>query len=141
RERLYVDRPAGVDQALDGVGDVPDVHVHAGEDVTIPEPEGDELAPLDVAAEDDLVPLGRVAGVLHADLVLVGEEVGQSVVGGGLAEHGERGGSGLVQGVRPVLDSQTLLIERMPSVRYVARGENAARTRLKSFVRNYPVVD
>ena len=34
-----------------------------------------------IAAEDDLVPFGGEAAVLHPDVVLVGEEVGDLVVG------------------------------------------------------------
>ena len=44
------------------------------------QPEGDELAALAVAPEDHLVPFGGVAGVLHADVVLIGEEVRDPVV-------------------------------------------------------------
>ena len=58
-----------------------------GQHAAVLEPEGDELARVDVAAEDDLVPVGGVAGVLHADVVLVGEEVRDLVVGLALAEH------------------------------------------------------
>ena len=51
------------------------------DDAVSGEPEGDELAARGIAAEDDPVPGAGEAGVLHADVVLVGEEVRQAVVG------------------------------------------------------------
>ena len=63
------------------------------------EPEGDELAVVGVAAEDDLVVAAGldVAGVFHAQVVLVGEEVRYPVVGDVLAEHRFGRGLRLVQ--------------------------------------------
>src|SRR5688572_28604909 len=87
---LAIDPAARVDQLLDLLVDVPHVDVHAGDDASVREPEGDELARRWVAAEDDLVPAGRVTGVLHADVVLVGEEVRDPVVGDLVPEHGAR---------------------------------------------------
>src|SRR5690606_7646204 len=97
---------AGVDQGLDVVGDVPDVDVHAGHDLAVGQPEGDVLAAGEVAPDHHVVGLAGadVTGVLHAEVVLVGVEVGQPVVGGVLAEHGAGGDGGLVEGVRPVFD-------------------------------------
>src|SRR4051812_13278368 len=80
---------AGLDQVADLVDDVPDVDVHAGDDVVPGQPERDELPAGEVAADDDplVVPGTRVADVLHAQVVLVAEEVRQPVVDGPLAEH------------------------------------------------------
>ena len=63
----------------------------------------------EVAAEHDLVvAVGLdVAGVLHAEVVLVGEEVGQPVVGGVLRRASPSAATaGWLQGVGPVLDAQ-----------------------------------
>ena len=76
-----VDRRPGAEQRLDVVADVPQIDVHAREQRVPAQPEGDELAARGVAAEDDAVPVGGVAAVLHPDVVLVGEEVRQPVVG------------------------------------------------------------
>ena len=69
------DRSAGANQRLHVLVDVPHVDVHPGDDALVRQPEGDELTAGRVAAEDDLVPFGREARVLHADVVLVGVEV------------------------------------------------------------------
>src|SRR5579859_7795129 len=64
-------------QRLDLVLYVPDVDVHAGEYAPLLDPERDELARLDVAPEHHRVVPARLdpARVLHAEVVLVGEEV------------------------------------------------------------------
>src|SRR5205807_4712994 len=77
---LRVDDGAAADEVLDGGGDVPDVGVHAGDDEAGGEPEGHELAAGGVAPEDDPIPGRGVARVLNAEVVLVGEEVGDPVV-------------------------------------------------------------
>ena len=80
----------------------------------------------EVAADHDLVVavgLG-VAGVLHAEVVLVGEEVRQPVVGGGSAEHGLGGDGRLVQRVGPVLDAELPAQQRVVGVGDVTGGED-----------------
>ena len=52
--------------------------------------------------------LGREARVLHADVVLVGEEVRHAVVGDVAAEHRAGGRGPLVERVGPVLDADVL---------------------------------
>src|SRR5262249_32601096 len=78
-----IDGQSGPYQGCDLVVDVPDVDVHAGQHPPAPDPERQELAPRHVAAEDHLVVAAGVdvPGVLHAQVVLVGEEVGHAVVG------------------------------------------------------------
>ena len=61
-EPVAVDPVPGTDQRLDVPGDVPDVDVHTGHDTVVAQPEGDQLAGLAVAAEDELVLAGREAG-------------------------------------------------------------------------------
>src|SRR5690606_19909784 len=101
-----VDRRAGADDPLDLLGHVPDVDVHPGQHAPVREPERDELTRRHVAAEHDPVVAARlgVAGVLHAEVVLVGEEVRHAVVADLLAEHGPGRGGPAVQRVVPVLD-------------------------------------
>ena len=67
--------------------------------------------------------------VLHADLVLVGEEVRQPVVGRAVAEHRPRGGRALVQRVGPVLDADVAVVARVEGVRDVAGGEDVRGAR------------
>ena len=102
---------AAPDQRLDRVVHVPDVDVHAGQHAALAEPERDELAPLLVAAEDHLVVAAglHVAGVLHAEVVLVGVEVRQPVVDGLLAEHGL--GRGLTGWFRALAQCSTLMLD------------------------------
>src|SRR6266508_4568249 len=57
-------------------------------------------------ARSTLVPGSAVAGVLHADVVLIGEEVGHAVIDRVLAEHRARGRGALLERVGPVLDAQ-----------------------------------
>src|SRR5205814_4444343 len=77
-----------------------------------------------VAARDDLVvAVGfGVAGVLHAQVVLVGVEVWQRVEPGVVVEHGRRGGGGLVEGVGPVLDPDVFAQQRVVGAGDVAGG-------------------
>src|SRR5436305_9419825 len=124
-EPAVVDGRAGADELLDVLRDVPDVDVHAGDDAVARQPERDELAPGGVAAEDDAVPAAREAGVLHADLVLIGEEVRDALIGLPAAEHVARGGGALLDRVVPVLDPEALAVERMPRARDVPGREDA----------------
>src|SRR4051794_17630720 len=54
-EPIRVDLSARADQVLDRIGHVPHIHVHPGEHTTFAEPERDELARLEVAADHHLV--------------------------------------------------------------------------------------
>ena len=81
------------------------------------------------------------ARVLHADVVLVGEEVRQAVVGVGAAEHVARRGRALVERVGPVLDADPLAVEGVVGVGDVAGGEDAGRAGLQVLVDEDPVVD
>src|ERR1039457_3642444 len=123
-ERVRVHRLARTDQFLDRVVDVPDVDVHAGQYLPAAKPERDELTPGDVTTEDDLVVAAgfHVAGVLHAQVVLVGEEVGHPVVGNVLAEHRPGGCLGLVQRIGPVLDPDVLAEQGVEGARNVSGG-------------------
>ena len=81
---------------------------------------------LRVAAVDDLVVaagLGQ-ARALHAEVVLVAEEVGHPVVHDGLAEHGLGRGRAAVQGVGPVLDANAPAEQRVERAGDVAGGED-----------------
>ena len=121
--------------------DVPHVEVHAGHDPVPGQPEGDELAARGIAAKDDAVPRPRKAGVLHAGVVLVGEEVRQCVVRHRAVEHVERGDRALVERVVPVLDAHALAVEGMVGVGDVAGGEHAGRGGPEVLVDQDPVVD
>ena len=98
-------------ELFDRVGDIPDVDVHAGHDTIADHPEGDELPRRGIAAEDNPVPRAGEARVLHADLVLVGEEVRHALVGGRLAKHAAGSDRPLVESVGPVLDADPLAVE------------------------------
>src|SRR5690606_24448525 len=134
---------AGVDQGLDVVGDVPDVDVHAGHDLAVGQPEGDVLAAGEVAPDHHVVGLAGadVTGVLHAEVVLVGVEVGQPVVGGVLAEHGAGGDGGLVEGVRPVFDPDVGVEQRVVGAGHVAGGEDVGVGGAERGVHEHAVVD
>src|SRR4051794_6695768 len=54
-EAFRIDDSARADELLDRLGDIPDVGVHAGDDAAVPDPEGDELAIAQAAANDDPV--------------------------------------------------------------------------------------
>ncbi len=107
-EVVGVDRVGCLDEGFDVVRDVPEANVHAGLDSLLVEPEGDELPGVGMATEDDLVVAGwaDVAGVFHAEVVLVGEEVRRSCVDGIFSEHCLGGGGALSARIRPVLDTQ-----------------------------------
>lgn len=87
-----------------------------------------------VVAEDDLVPLRRVAAVLDADVVLVGEEIGDLVIDHVPPEHRPRGDRALVEGVGPVLDADPAAVEGVPGAGHVASREDARRARLQVLV-------
>src|SRR5439155_4444821 len=140
-EAAVVDRHALADEGLDGLGDVPDVDVHACDHAVADKPEGDELPARGIAAHDDPVPGAGVARVLHADVVLVGEEVRQAVVDLGSAEHVAGRDWSLVQCVRPVLDADSLPVEGVVRRGDVAGGEHARHAGLKVLVDDDPVVD
>ena len=72
---------------------------------TAAQPERDELAPVTVAAEHDVVVGAREPGVLHPDVVLVRVEVGDPLVRLSPAEHVRGRGTTLPLGVVPVLES------------------------------------
>ena len=81
------------------------------------------------------------AGVLHADVVLVGEEIRHAVVRGRVAEHVARRRRALVERVGPVLDADALAVEGVVGVGDVAGGEHAVRAGLQVLVDEDPVVD
>src|SRR5262249_12625500 len=87
--------------------------------------ERDELARGGRATEYHPIPLRRVAGILHAEAVLIGEEVGHALIWNAGTEHVLRGGDALVERVRPVLDAYTSVQERVPRTGYIARREHA----------------
>src|SRR3954453_10351006 len=138
-----VDRLPGAHQVADRAGDVPDVDVHAGEHPAPGEPEGDELPLRQVTADDDAVVAARgdVPGVLHAQVVLVAEEVGQPLVARREAEHGPRGDRGLVERVGPLLDPDVPAQQRVVGVGHVAGGEDRGVRRLQARVDQDAVVD
>ena len=73
-----------LDQRGDVVGDVPHVDVHPRHHRALVEPEHDDLAAVLVTPVDDLVPAGGEPAVLHAEVVLVREEVRDLRVGDAL---------------------------------------------------------
>src|ERR1700761_8804803 len=91
---IEVDNGLVADQVLDVVEHIPDVDVHSRQHVVVGvEPEGYEFQAVDVTAKHDPLGVRRVAGVFHAQVVLVAEEVRQPGVLTGLAEHaGHRDG-------------------------------------------------
>lgn len=119
-------------------------------DPLVREPEGDELAPYYVASEDDLVPVGGMAAVLHPDVVLVGVEVRDPVIRDRVvrhrvvavsgAEHVARRDRPLMQRVCPVIDPQPSE-QRMAGVGDIAGGEDALLLGLEVLVREQAVVD
>src|SRR5205085_12244269 len=111
-----------------------------GDDPPLRQPEGDELARRWVASEDDLVPARGVAGVLHAEVVLIGEEVRQTFVGSGEPEHVAGRYFTLMEGVGPVLHPDAGLVEGVPGGGDIAGGEDTRHARLEAFVRRDAVV-
>ena len=95
---------AGPDQRADRLGDVPDVDVHPADHPAAGGPEHDELPAGPVAAVDHRVGTVGHAGELHPEVVLVGEEERQVIVGDRLPQHGFRRGRPGGIGVVPVLD-------------------------------------
>jgi hypothetical protein len=95
----------------------------------------------DIPSEDDFIRLGRVPAVLHPGLVLIGEEVGEPVVGLGLAEHVPGGDGALMQGGVPVLDAEVATVEGVPRIGDISCREHALNAGLKMLVDDDPVVD
>src|SRR5687767_1696045 len=124
RQPADVHRPAGPDQRLDRAGDIPHVGVHAGDNPPVGQPEGDELAVVRVATEHDAVPGAGIARVLHPQVVLVGEEVWDTVIGDAGAEHVAGRRRSLVEGVGPVLDPDPLAETGVPRRGHVTGGED-----------------
>ena len=79
--------------------------------------------------------------VLHAEVVLVGEEVRHPVVADLLPEHRPRGGRTAVERVGPVLDAHVPAVERVEGRRDVAGGEDVGRRRPQGVVGDDAVVD
>src|SRR6185437_15905430 len=75
REAPRIDLLARGNKVGDLVSDAPHVDVHAGEHPAAAAPEDNQLTSAAIAAHDDLVPLRRVPGVFHAEVVLIREEV------------------------------------------------------------------
>ena len=90
------------------------------------EPERPELPPGEVAVHDDLVVGARVADVLHAEVVLVREEVGHRVVDLVAAGEVVRGDLALVDRGVPVLDPDPPPQHGVGVVRDVPDGEHAS---------------
>ena len=59
-----------------------------GDHMLLAHPEGDELARRRITPNHHAVARGGQPRVLHADVVLVGEEGGEPLISGGEAEHG-----------------------------------------------------
>src|SRR5829696_3559379 len=121
-EQARVEPLAAGDDRLEVLDDVPDVDVHGGGDDAVALPEGDELAIGQTSADHDAV--GGLAGphVFHAEVVLIGEEVGQPAVGVASTGGVDPGGGALVEGVGPVLDAQVTAVVGVPG-----RGDVAGR--------------
>ena len=81
-----------------------------------------------------------VAEVLHAEVVLVGEEVGQPVVGHRLAQHVLRRDHALPDGVVPVLHAQMTAEQRVVGVGHVAGREDVGLGGAQVFVDHDAVV-
>ena len=98
----------GFDQVRDWLDDAPHVDVQPGQYPPVSKPERDEFPGVKVAADNQLVVSVRtdISGVLHAELVLVGEEVRQPSVSGSVAEHAPSRDEWLVHCGGPVLDTQ-----------------------------------
>ena len=131
------------DDAADVVDGVPVVDVHAGHDLSAAQPPGGEVEAAGVAAHHDPVEAvgPGVADVLHAEVVLVGEEVGQCVVHGVLAT--QVGGHDLAvldRGV-PVLDAQGPPEHGVVGVGDVAGRVDGGVARAQVRVGADPVVD
>ena len=107
-------------------GHVPDVDVHAGHHRAAGQPERDELQRRRVAPVHDLVVVAGLGqpGRLHAQVVLVAEEVRHPVVGHRLAEHGAGRGRAAVQRVGPVLHPDPAAQQRVGHVGHVTGRED-----------------
>ena len=90
---------------------------------------------------DDRVGRIAVADVLHAQVVLIREEIRQPGVGRGVTGGVGPGGEALVEGVGPVLDAQVTAVVGVPGGSDVARGVHAGRAGLQLLVDDDAVVD
>ena len=78
------------------------------------QPEGVELTSLEITAQDDIVPGGGQAAVLHPQIELIGVEVRRAFVCLVGAQHVGRGRRALADGVVPMLDPQVPTVTRVP---------------------------
>src|ERR1700744_4562094 len=120
---IEVDNGLVADQVLDVVEHIPDVDVHSRQHVVVGvEPEGYEFQAVDVTAEHDPLGVRRVAGVYHAQVVLVTEEERQLGVLAGLAEHAGHRDGGLLERVGPGFGPDPFIEQWM-----LGRGDVAPR--------------
>nr|WP_228091480.1 PH domain-containing protein [Glycomyces sp. TRM65418] len=120
------------DQVLDLAHAVPGVHGHAREDAAVLGPEGDELQRLERAGDHDFVVgvrAGDEAQVLHAQVVLVGEEVRQLVVRLLGPEHRLRRVRARVERGLPVLHPDRASVVDGRNARDVPRGPDVLAAR------------
>src|SRR5664280_403918 len=136
-----IDAHRAAHECLHVVTLVPDVGVHGGEYAPVLEPEGQELASGPVAAQHDVVPLGCIPVVLHAEVVLVGIEVRDRGVRGVLTEHVARCCGALVEGVGPVLDPDPSVVPGVPHRGCVARCEDISRAGAQELIDGDAIVD
>src|SRR4051794_18613429 len=143
RESSCVNRLLRLDECLHIVGDVPDVDVHPREDASVLCPEGDEFSGARVSAVDDVVVTIRadVAGVLHSQVVLICEEVGDSVVGDRLTKHRTGSQRSAIERVGPVLYSDAAPEEWVEYVGYITGCVHIRMGRLKGGVDEDTIVD
>src|SRR5699024_12521973 len=92
----------GVEQCAYLVVVVPDVDVHTRGENPVAQPEGEELPGAHVSTDDHVVLGGAAAHILHAQVVLVGEEVGVPVVDVAAPGQHAAGALTLAGGVVPV---------------------------------------
>lgn len=137
----FVEGLLGFDEGAQRFGDVPHVGAHGRDNSIMGDPEGDERSGLGIAAEHDPVPARRVAGVLHAQVVLVGEEVGHPVVGDRGTEHVLGGDDALVLCVGPVLDPDPPADPGVPRRSGVTGREDARHSGLEELVDGDPTVE
>src|SRR5450759_1421559 len=122
-----VDGKAGKQQGFDRLTGIPDIRVHGGPHPAVPDPEGNEFPSGRVPSENDLIPNRGPPAVLHSEVVLVGEEVRQPVVSGGVPENVLGRHGTLVEGRRPVLEANTGAVARMEGIGHVAGGKDTRR--------------
>ena len=138
---MGIELAATANDRLEVLDDVPDVDVHRRRHDTVALPEGDELPVGEAAADDDVVAGVGVADVLHAEVVLIREEVREAVVGVAAAGRVGAGGDALVEGVGPVLDTQVAAEVGVPGGGDITGGEHVGGARAQLFVDDDAVVD